>query len=449
MEVSQTTPDICGSAEGRRQKNALPTSIGAGQLGRPTLQTPMASQPTPDTNRILWRLGRLVALDTQNPPGRNYRAMARLLAAELEPLGFKVSLHEPPMELQRRHVPDADAFPRVNLVARLDAGAKRTLHFNAHFDVVPASAAGWTSSPFELREQGPWVYGRGTADMKGAIVAILEAAHLLKTSGARPACNLEISFVCDEETGSELGAAWLVRSGIVKPDFAIVGEGGSGRKVCVGHNGTIWFEVTVIGKSAHGSMPEKGVNAFEGACALVAGLRKHRDALGRVRYRAPDGTVMHATLNLGGVASTGEGAKINTVPNEFRFTIDRRVLVSEDFDVARQRLEDCMAKVKEATPGLRYKLKALEGNRPCLVDTSASLVAAVEAAVAQERRLRVRRSVSTGFNDMHWFARDAGIPVVGYGPGGERFHGVDERARLKDIAETSKVYLRLMQTPLE
>jgi succinyl-diaminopimelate desuccinylase len=47
---------------------------------------------------------------------------------------------------------------------------------------------------------------------------------------------------------------------------------------------------------------------------------------------------------------------------------------------------------------------------------------------------------------MHWFALDAKIPVVGYGPGGERFHGVDERARIRDLVETSAVYLRLMRT---
>jgi succinyl-diaminopimelate desuccinylase len=280
--------------------------------------------------------------------------------------------------------------------------------------------------------------------MKGAISAILEAARLLQASGVRPACNLEVSLVCDEETGSELGAAWLVREGIVKPDFVVVCEGGSGKRVCIGHNGTLWYEVSVLGRSAHASTPERGVNAFEQACDMVAILRKYATRLRKRRFVSPDGYVMRSTLNIGGFAGTGPGAKINTVPNHFVFTIDRRVLPSEKFQDADRELLAVLAGARNRIPGLRYKTRCLERNLPCLVDRQGSLPTALIDIISRQRRSKATFAVSTGFNDMHWFAAEAGIPVVGYGPGGERFHGVDERARVKDLVDSTAVYARLM-----
>lgn len=406
----------------------------------------MAPLPKPDETRLLAVLERLISIDTQNAPGRNYGRIAATLSEELEGLGFRVSLHTPPMELQVRHVPDAEQFPRTNVVARLDVGAKKTLHFNAHFDVVPAAPAGWTSDPFTFRRDKGWVYGRGTADMKGAIASMLEAARILRASGTRPSCNIEFSFVCDEETGSELGAAWLVREGIVKPDFAVVGEGGSKSNICIGHNGTLWYEVTVAGRSAHASTPERGLNAFDRACDLAVGLRAYIAKLSKRRFTSPDGQVLRATLNVGGEAATGPGGKINTVPNHFAFTLDRRVLPNESFASVDKELRAELAALRARTPGLRYKLRCLERNLPCLVDGSGPLPTAFATALQAERRNKPVFSVTTGFNDMHWFAVLAKIPVVAYGPGGERYHGVDERAKVKDLVETAATYARLMAT---
>ena len=75
------------------------------------------------------------------------------------------------------------------------------------------------------------MYGRGTADMKGAIASVILALRALRTTGAKPACNVEVSFTADEETDSELGAGWLVRHAPIAPDFALVMEGGEEGRV--------------------------------------------------------------------------------------------------------------------------------------------------------------------------------------------------------------------------
>src|SRR5690606_27693873 len=148
-------------------------------------------------------------------------------------------------------------------------GARRTLHFNAHYDVVPVSGGWRHGDPFSGALDGGWIYGRGTADMKGSIAALLLALRALSACGVEPRTNIEVSFTADEETDSALGAGWLVQHGPIEPDYAVVMEGGEQDAICCGHNGVVWLEVTVHGRAAHGSRPEQGVNALEKMAALV------------------------------------------------------------------------------------------------------------------------------------------------------------------------------------
>ena len=106
-------------------------------------------------------------------------------------------------------------------------------------------------------------------------------------------------------------------------------EGGEGNAVSCGHNGVVWLEVTVHGRAAHGSMPENGINALEKMSALVLALEDYKRILARRTFLTPEGRTMKPTLNVGGVFTCGEGAKVNTVPAHAAFTIDRRVLAIE------------------------------------------------------------------------------------------------------------------------
>src|SRR5690606_1509616 len=105
---------------------------------------------------------------------------------------------------------------------------------------------------------GGKLYGRGSADMKSALAASILAVEALRATGTTPTANVELSFTADEETGGQLGAGWLVKNKIVRPDWAVVCEGGSRDKVGVGHKGVLWLEFHLQGVAAHGSAPEKG-----------------------------------------------------------------------------------------------------------------------------------------------------------------------------------------------
>ncbi|MFI5337535.1 MAG: M20/M25/M40 family metallo-hydrolase, partial [Opitutales bacterium] len=250
-------------------------------------------------------LQKLIRLRTVNPPGENYGPITSLLATELRRVGLKVRRVPVPRARQRRTQPDQLDYPRYNVIGYLDTGAKKTIHFNAHYDVVPVSGRWKHGDAFNPVVDGGWIYGRGTADMKGAIVSIIHALQALRITGTRPLCNVEVSFTADEDTDSLLGSNWVVDHGRLKADNAIVGEGGEGDLVCCGHNGVVWLNVRVHGKAAHGSTPERGINAFEKMAALVRALGDHQRQLARRTFRSPDGRLMRPTLNVGGVFSAG------------------------------------------------------------------------------------------------------------------------------------------------
>jgi len=162
-------------------------------------------------------------------------------------------------------------------------------------------------------------------------------------TGSKPLMNVEVSFTADEETDSFLGSRWVVDEAPINPDFAIVMEGAEGDKVCCGHNGTLWLEVRLHGRAAHGSLPEEGVNAFEKMAALVAEMEVYKRRIARTTFLTPEGKTMRPTVNLGGVFSSGEGTKINTVPAFASFSIDRRVLAVEDHAAAERDLRAFLA----------------------------------------------------------------------------------------------------------
>jgi len=391
-------------------------------------------------------LQKLVRLRTVNPPGENYGPMTALLAAELRALGFKVRRVPVPRREQARTQPGQLSWPRWNVIGFLDTGAKKTVHFNAHYDVVPVSGKWRHGDAFNPAVERGWIYGRGTADMKGAIASILFAFRALRATGTRPNFNFEVSFTADEETDSTLGAEWVVNHEKLRADFAIVGEGGDGPAVCCGHNGVVWLEVQVLGKAAHGSMPEKGVNALEKMSALVLALDGYKRVLARRRFRTPEGKIMTPTLNLGGVLSGGEGGKVNTVPAFASFTIDRRVLPVENVPAAERELRAFLQRAAAKIPGCRIRIVKISDNRSCYRAPTHPFFAAMRGSVSRVRRQPASFMVSTGFNDMHFFAQVKKIPTLGYGPGGVDYHGVDERAPVKELVEAAQIYCDLLTT---
>src|SRR5690606_595439 len=198
----------------------------------------------------------LIRIPTVNPPGEFYEDCARAIGARLEQFGFTVEYHA--AEGRPEHT---RAHPRVNVVGTLP-GARRNpvVHLNGHFDVVPAGD-GWTVDPFGGVVRDGRIYGRGSADMKAGIAAAVYAAEAIRRAGVRRTGTVEVSGTVDEESGGYAGMGYLAEMGRIargRTDAVIIPEPLNVDRICVGHRGVYWFEVTTHGKIAHGSMPFLG-----------------------------------------------------------------------------------------------------------------------------------------------------------------------------------------------
>ncbi|HEX9221771.1 MAG TPA: M20/M25/M40 family metallo-hydrolase, partial [Candidatus Acidoferrales bacterium] len=185
-------------------------------------------------------LSELVAIPTENPPGRNYPACAALLERRLRNFGLDCERFEPAgLEKKNGESPPC-------LLACYGRG-KRTLYFHGHYDVVPAQSA----QQFEPVRKEHFLFGRGSCDMKGGIVAMLYAILALKECGAELNGRAGLMLVPNEETGGADGSAWLAQQGLL-------GCNGIGMLLAEPTSGVVWnanrgaisLRVQVFGKSA-------------------------------------------------------------------------------------------------------------------------------------------------------------------------------------------------------
>ncbi len=400
--------------------------------------------------RLVKLLQEMVRVPTVNPPGCNYREMVDLLQERSEERGLQVRVHRVP-DARVREVLGTVDFPRYNLIARWDVGAAQTVHFNAHYDVVPVAGEWKFADAFAPTVSAGALYGRGSGDMKGSIAALLMAIEALRASGAEPAFNIECSFTADEETGGELGAGYVVREGLLDADFAVVCEGAAGVQVGCGHNGVLWLQVDVEGRPAHASRPQDGINAFEAMAAMAVGLQSYKGKLAAAsrRYCDLNGQYRNPTLNVGGVFLGGAGDKINTVPAHASFSLDRRLVPGENLQQVERELRRELERLAASQRPALCQIEAPLRIEPCVMDADHALCRSFAGAVRSVRRRRAGFRVTAGFTDLHYFVEEGGLPGIGYGVRGENAHGIDERVRVRDVVLTARTYAEFMLRGIE
>jgi succinyl-diaminopimelate desuccinylase len=246
----------------------------------------------------------LVRMNTINPPGQEERC-ARHLGALLEGAGFRIRYH-------------SYADTRVNLVASIGRSpAKPPLCLTGHIDTVPLGAAQWSMDPFAADTANGKLYGRGTSDMKCGVAALTVAALNLARH-IEPTAGVTLVITAGEETGCE-GAFHLYRDKVLDRAGAVIVAEPTSNYPFVGHRGALWLKAKTRGVTAHGSMPEKGVNAVYKAARAV-------NKLEAFRFDNPPHTLMgQATLNVGTIRG---GLNINSVPDEAEIAIDIRTVPS-------------------------------------------------------------------------------------------------------------------------
>jgi succinyl-diaminopimelate desuccinylase len=386
----------------------------------------------------------LIRVPTVNPPGEAYEACARLIGERLAAFGFEVEYH--PAEGRPEHTP---AHPRINVVGlRRGRTLRPAVHVNGHLDVVPPGA-GWSVDPFGGVVKDGRIYGRGACDMKSGLAAAVFAAEAIRRAGVGLHGSLEISGTVDEESGGLAGVAWLAetrRLAAGRQDFVIIPEPLDVDRICVGHRGAYWFEVTTRGRIGHGSMPFLGVNAIDHMGVILERMRRELAPALASRTTAmpvvPE-AARHATLNINGIAGgqAVDGMQTPCVADACRAVFDRRFLLEEGFEAAKAEIQELLGRVAAELPDLDYVLRDLMVIHPVQTPEGSPLVACLERSVQRVLGRRATRVASPGTYDHKHVDRLAGIrECVAYGPGVlEVAHQTDEWCRIEDLIDATKV----------
>jgi acetylornithine deacetylase/succinyl-diaminopimelate desuccinylase-like protein len=415
-------------------------------------------------------LQRLVRFNTVNPPG-NERPAIEYLERYLSEAGLQTEIL-------------AADEARPNLVATLAARSDGpTLGFLGHVDTVLADPSEWRHDPWSGDVDDGFLWGRGALDMKSQVAAEAVAAASLARSGWRPEHGaLKLLFVCDEETGGELGAQWLAAT---HPDKVrcdmLLNEGGgeafdyAGHRrygVCCAEKGIFRFMVTARGTAGHASLPRTGDNALLKLAPILAALAERQPSYDVVEGPAalltglgedpsdPAGAVAHigeaepALLTLLepmlGVTFTPTMAhasdKINVIPSRAWLKVDCRVPPGLGEETVRQRVAEVLGDVE-----IEFTERVSGNSSP--VDTP--LMDAISRWVtANDPDAATVPVILPGFSDSRWF-RDAFPDCVAYGffpqrhmtilEVGPLVHSADERIDVRDLGFAAGFYADIAQ----
>jgi len=385
----------------------------------------------------------LVRIPTVNPPGEEYDACAHFLGDYLARRSFAVEYvaAEGRAEHTARH-------PRVNVVGSRRGGAGPVVHLNGHIDVVPPGD-GWTVNPFGGLVRDGKIFGRGVCDMKAGIAASVFAAEAIERAGVTLPGTVEISGTVDEESGGFAGVAYLAEAGRIKAgrtDFVIIPEPLNVDRICIGHRGVYWFEVTARGRTGHGSMPFLGISAIDGMGRLLESVRDVLAPALASRQTAvpvvPPGA-RHATININGIVGGQPVGGIQTpcIADLCRAVFDRRFLLEEGFDAAKQEIAELVARVAEQAHGVRFDVRDLMVVHPTKTPDDSPVIASLDRSIRSVLGRPAQLIASPGTYDHKHVARIGGVPhCVAYGPGElEQAHQPDEYCRIDDLVNATKV----------
>jgi succinyl-diaminopimelate desuccinylase len=373
-------------------------------------------------------LAELVAIPTENPPGKNYRVCADLLEKRLQ---------ECALECERLEAGDskgATGNSPICLIASYGRG-ERVLYFHGHYDVVPAQSR----EQFQPKRKEHFLFGRGSCDMKGGIVAMLYAILALRECGSALDGRIALTLVPNEETGGQGGSAWLAEQGRL-------GRGGIGMLLAEPTSGVVWnanrgaisLRVRVLGKSAHVGLQHQGENAFERMVRVVARLQKLK---GEVEQRSTTFNLgadqaRQSILMLGG--QSGGGTNFNVVPEECWFTIDRRINPEENLAEEKSKLIATLESCRR--DGVPLEWEILQEGRSSACREEEALGDALARSVKAATGKGARFEMCPGLLEIRFYAAQ-GVPAYAYGPGMLSVaHGPNEYVDLRNVVDCAAIY---------
>ena len=362
----------------------------------------------------------LVEIDSTNPSlvdnGAGEAEIATYLADEMKTLGLDVSTV-------------ASKPGRPSLVGiREGSGGGRSLMLNGHMDTVGVAGM---ETPFQPEIRGGRMYGRGTQDMKGSLAAHLAAVKALNEEGVELAGDLLLAFVADEEHAS-LGTEAVLEE--VHPNGAVVTEP-TDLELCLAHKGFVWIDVMTVGRAAHGSRPDEGIDANR---RLGRILHRLDDVEADLRDR--DGHDLVGTPSLH-VPRIRGGQESSVYAARAQCRIERRTVPGESVDAVAQEIQDLIDDLADEDDTFKAGLEVTFSRDPYEIDAGAPIAVSVREA-AQGVFGSPPKDVGASYWTDAGLLGQSDVETVVIGPIGSGLHTTEEWVDLDSCADLADILAR-------
>jgi len=342
--------------------------------------------------------------------------------------------------VESRRVPDASG-EKANLYATIGPADRAGVMLSGHTDTVPVTGQAWTVEPFRLTADGERLYGRGSADMKGFLAAVLAAVPEMVT--AELAVPVHLAFSHDEETGC-LGVRALLADLAeqpVRPAACVVGEPTSMRPATA-HKGKLAARLHVRGRSCHSGMAPEGVNAVHAAARLVTWIEE--TAAVKAMHGPFDErfSVPHTTVQVGTIEG---GTALNIVPQDCRLDLEIRTVPEDDPETLLGELMHLAASLeagmRETCPEAGIRMERLHDYPGLSLHDDHALVHFILSLLRERELERIGYGAEAGL-----FHHELGIPTVVCGPGSMvQGHQPDEFVTREQLLRCETLLARLIE----
>lgn len=365
-------------------------------------------------------LEKLISINTTNPPG-NELSLAQIIGEILNRYNINYTIHDL-------------GENRGNLIASIGNGNGPSLMFNGHLDVVPA-IGNWKSDPFICNFREGRIYGRGTADMKGGLAAMISAAIYLKEHIGRAKGKLILLFVADEENAN-LGIKSYLKKNSDTCDYAIIGEP-TNLKVAIAHRGVAREYILITGKSRHSALPELEQDSITRTELAIHVIKELNNKLKKIT---------HPVLPSPSIAITQiEGyEKDNVVPGAVKLLLDFRILPGMTYEDVVSILKKELSSVLNGYFSISPHF-FMPGGEVSVDNSFANLCLQESNKVLQQSN----RLYAFDASCEQCFLTNQGVQAIILGPGSlSEAHTVDEFSTKEEIQKAEELYVSIINKVL-
>lgn len=360
----------------------------------------------------------MVRIKSVNPPG-DEMAMAEYVANVLKSIGLEVKL--------LKH-----SSSRASVLAILrGSGQAPALLYSAHLDTVPLGAEQWIHEPFAAETLDGKIWGRGSADMKGGLAALLVMAKIMANSGLSIKGDLIFAITAGEEVDS-LGAKSVASYPDLGPVQAIIVPEPSYNDIYIAEKGALWLEISTYGKTAHGSMPALGKNAVMMMVELIKGLEN---------FFIP----FESHAMLGGfsmsINTISGGIKTNVVPDRCVVSIDMRTVPGQDHHDIIARFQGLIKDLGKHDPDFKASIEITNDRPPIETSPKEPVVKMMVDIVADiTGEIPIPKGVNY-YTDAATLAPAFKAPMIICGPGHPGLaHQPNEYVEIEKLVQAAKIY---------